>query len=151
MFALCGNVCSPCVATWAFGVVAVGFYVMVMKIIIFQEYLEREDLSDKNKQKRMKKEMRFARESSTTLPSTDPLFKIQVTLPNRRRRDKNAKGFGDSLMAFLAKKSDSYSSMDYNFSGPASGSSQIVTKTINNIIYNYNNMFCAVHQHLAGL
>ena len=79
-----------------------------------QEYLEREDLSDKNKQKRMKKEMRFARESSTTLPSTDPLFKIQLTLPNGRRRDKNAKEFGDSLMAFLGKKSDSSTSMDYN-------------------------------------
>ena len=79
-----------------------------------QEYIEREEISEKEKQKRMKKEMRFARESSTTLPSADPLFKIQVTLPNGKRRDKNAKEFGDSLKVFLGKKADSTTTMDYN-------------------------------------
>ena len=61
----------------------------------------------------MKKELHFARESSTTLPSLDPLFWIQVTLPNNRRRDKSAKEFGDSLMAFLGKKAES-AAMEYN-------------------------------------
>ena len=79
-----------------------------------QEYLEKEDITDKDKSKRMKKEMRFARESSTTLPSADPLFKIQVTLPNGKRRDKNAQEFGESLMVFLGKKADSSSTLDYN-------------------------------------
>ena len=79
-----------------------------------EEFLEREDTNEKEKQKRMKKEMRFARESSTTLPSTDPLFKIQVTLPNGKRRDKNAKEFGESLIVFLGKKADSTTTMDYN-------------------------------------
>ena len=64
-----------------------------------QKFLEREGITEKDKQKRMKKEMRFARESSTTLPSADPLFKIQVTLTNGKRRDKNAKEFGESLIA----------------------------------------------------
>ena len=53
-------------------------------------YLARTDLSEKEKQARMKKELQFARESSTTLPSCDPLFKIQVTMPNKRHRDKTA-------------------------------------------------------------
>ena len=79
-----------------------------------QEFLEREGITEKDKQKRMKKEMRFARESSTTLPSSDPLFKIQVTLPNGKRRDKDAKEFGDSLKVFLGKKADSSTTLDYN-------------------------------------
>ena len=62
----------------------------------------------------MKREMRFARESSTTLPSTDSLFKMQVTLPTGKRRDKNAKEFGEALMVFLGKKADSSTTLDYN-------------------------------------
>ena len=79
-----------------------------------KEFLVREDMSEKDKQKRMKKEMRFARESSTTLPAADPLFKVQVTLPSGKRRDKNAREFGESLMVFLGKKADSSTSLDYN-------------------------------------
>ena len=79
-----------------------------------QVFLQMEDISEKDKQKRMKKEMRFARESSTTLPSADPLFKIQVTLPNGKRRDKTAIEFGESLKVFLGKKVDSTTTMDYN-------------------------------------
>ena len=51
----------------------------------------------------MKKEKRFARKSSTTLPSVDSLFKIQVTLPSGKRRNKNAKEFGESLKVFLSE------------------------------------------------
>ena len=78
-----------------------------------QEYLAMPGLSEKEKQARLKKELQFARESSTTLPSVDPLFRIQVTLPNKRRRDKTAKEFGESLMAFLGKKAES-AAMEYN-------------------------------------
>ena len=55
----------------------------------------------------MKKEIQFCRESSTTLPSNDPLFKIQVALPTGKRRDKTCAEFGESLMTFLGKKSES--------------------------------------------
>ena len=76
-------------------------------------YLDQEGITDREKQLRMKKEIQFARESSTTLPSNDPLFKIQVSLPTGKRRDKTAQEFGDSLMVFLGKKADS-NIMDYN-------------------------------------
>ena len=71
-----------------------------------KEYVEADDLSEKTKQKRLKLEVQFARESSTTLPHVDPIFKIQVTLPTKKRRDKTADEFAASLMAYLGKKSD---------------------------------------------
>ena len=64
------------------------------------------DVDPKQKQIRMKREVQFARDSSTTLPRVDPLFKIQVTLKDRKRRDKTSLEFSESLMAFLGKKSD---------------------------------------------
>ena len=42
-----------------------------------EEYLKSE-VPEKEMQGRMKKEIQFARDSSTTLPRVDPLFKIQV-------------------------------------------------------------------------
>ena len=78
-----------------------------------QNYVERNDINDKIKQVRMKKEVQFARESSTTLPSTDPLFKIQITMPSGKRRDKTAFEFAEALMVFLGKKSES-NVMNYN-------------------------------------
>ena len=62
----------------------------------------------------MKKELRFARKQSTTLPSNDSLFKMLVTLPSGKRRDKNAIEIGEALMVFLGKKSDSFNTLDYN-------------------------------------
>ena len=44
-----------------------------------EEFLARE-IPEKEKQARMKKEIQFARDSSTTLPKVDSLFKIQVGL-----------------------------------------------------------------------
>ena len=41
-----------------------------------QLYLDKEELSERKKQKRLKKEVQFARQSTTTLPSLDALFKI---------------------------------------------------------------------------
>ena len=70
-----------------------------------EEFL-RSDIAAKLKQKRMKREIQFARDSSTTLPKVDPLFKIQVTQPNKKRRDKSAAEFGDALMAYLGRKAD---------------------------------------------
>ena len=52
--------------------------------------------------------MQFARESSTPLPSVDPIFKIMKRQPNGKRKMKTAYEFGEalSLMSFLGKRSD---------------------------------------------
>ena len=42
-----------------------------------QDLMEK-DISESKKQARLKKEVKFARESSTTLPKVDSLFRIQV-------------------------------------------------------------------------
>ena len=64
-------------------------------------------LQEKEKQQRLKMEMQFAQESSTTLPSMDSLFQIPATLHNNRRRDKTSKEFGDFLIAYLDKIAES--------------------------------------------
>ena len=61
-------------------------------------------LTDKDKQKRMKKEIQFARDSSTTLPKVSPIFKIQVTGKDKKRKDKTAAKFGEALKIYLGKK-----------------------------------------------
>ena len=58
-----------------------------------QEYLEDPMIEPKVKQARMKMEVKFARDSSTTLPRVDPLFKILITRANKKRRDKTALEF----------------------------------------------------------
>lgn len=71
-----------------------------------QKYLDNAEVGGKEKQSRLKLELRFARESSTTLPQADQVFRVQVTMPNKKRRDKTAEEFGESLMVYLGKKSD---------------------------------------------
>ena len=56
------------------------------------------------KQKRMKMEVQFARESSTHLPKSDRLIRIRVTLPNKKRRDKTAEEFAVALKALLGSR-----------------------------------------------
>ena len=72
-----------------------------------------EDILEKEKQRRLKAEIQFARESSTTLPSVDLIFKNQMTMLNKRRREKTPQEFAESLMVFLGKKSE-IGTMDYN-------------------------------------
>ena len=67
---------------------------------------DNKDLDNKAKQKRMKLEVQFARESTTLLPRVDPLFRIQITLSTGKRRDKTAIEFVDSLMSYLGRKKD---------------------------------------------
>ena len=81
---------------------------MLKSISITQRYYQKIKKKD-----RMKMELQFARHSSTTLPKADHLFRVMVTMPNKKRRDKNAKEFRESLMAFLGKQSDQVS-MDYS-------------------------------------
>ena len=72
-----------------------------------KEYVElRSGIDSKMKQQRLKKEVQFARESSTTLPKSDPIFRIRITMPNKKSRDKTAVEFGESLMAYLGNKED---------------------------------------------
>ena len=71
------------------------------------------EIEEKEKKMRLKMELQFARDSSTTLPKTDPLFRVMVTMPNKRKRDKSAEEFGESLMVFLGKQTDQII-MDYS-------------------------------------
>ena len=58
------------------------------------------------KQQRLKLEVQFAKASTTLLPKVDPLFQIQLTLPNGKRRMKTAIEFGEALMCYLGRRSD---------------------------------------------
>ena len=51
--------------------------------------------------------------SSATLPACDPMFRFQVTMLNKRRRDKTARESEGTLVAFLGKKAD-YAALPYN-------------------------------------
>ena len=48
-----------------------------------QTFLDDTKITDELKKKRLKLEMQFARESSMTLPKSDPIFRIMVTLPSK--------------------------------------------------------------------
>ena len=72
----------------------------------FEIFLNDTKVSDELKEKRLKLEMKFARDSSTTLPKSDRIFRIHVTHPNKKRRDKSGVEFVDSLMAYLGRKTD---------------------------------------------
>ena len=71
-----------------------------------QLYIDDVTLDSKTKQKRLKKEVQFARDSSTTLPKVSPIFKIQVTNKDKKRRDKNAEEFGEALKVYLGKRKE---------------------------------------------
>ena len=58
------------------------------------------------KQKRLKKEVQFARDSCTTLPKASPLFKVPIVQGNKKRRDKTADEFAVALTVYLGKKED---------------------------------------------
>ena len=49
----------------------------------------------------------------TAAPKADPLFRVMVTLPNKKKRDKTAEEFGRGQMVFLGKQSDQIS-MNYS-------------------------------------
>ena len=54
----------------------------------------------------MKKDIQFARDSSKTLPRVSPIFKIQVTGSDKKRRDKTAVEFGEAMKVYLVKRED---------------------------------------------
>ena len=78
------------------------------------EYLGRTDETEKEKVKRMKMDLQYARDSSTLLPKVDPIFRVQITvLETGKRRQKTPAEFGEALKSLLGKRS-SRSVMEYN-------------------------------------
>lgn len=78
------------------------------------KYLGRTDETEKEKVKRMKMELQYARDSSTLLPKVDPIFRVQITvLETGKRRQKTPAEFGEALKSLLGKRS-SRSVMEYN-------------------------------------
>ena len=78
------------------------------------DYLARRDEQEKDKVKRMKLELQFARDSSTLLPKTDPIYRIQITVPETgKRRQKNPVEFGAAMKSLLGKRSNK-TTMDYS-------------------------------------
>ena len=69
-------------------------------------YLDESSIDEKTKQRRLKKEIQFARDSSTTLPKVSPIFKIQVVGQGKKRRDKNSSEFGEALKVYLGKQEE---------------------------------------------
>ena len=71
-----------------------------------EDYITKEDIIEKDKVKRMKLEMKFARDSSTLLPKTDPIFRVQIVIPETgKRRQKKPGEFGAALKVLLGKRS----------------------------------------------
>ena len=61
------------------------------------------NLDVRAKLQKLKLQIQIARESSTLLPSIDPIFKIMKTQLNEKRKTKSAYEFGDTLMSFIEK------------------------------------------------
>ena len=71
-----------------------------------------DDADMKEKQKRMKLEISYARDTSTLLPKVDPLCKIRKVDVKGKQRDKTAVEFGEALTILLGRKADRRA-MDY--------------------------------------
>ena len=79
-----------------------------------EEYLAKKDEQEKDKVKRMKMELQFARDSFTLLPKVDPIFRVQITVPETgKRRQKTPGEFGAALKVLLGKRS-SKAVMEYS-------------------------------------
>ena len=74
------------------------------QIIAAEENPKKKEKLRKAAQNRMKAEVQYARESSTSLPKVDPLFRIMVSIPGKKRRDKTADEFGVALKALYGKR-----------------------------------------------
>ena len=72
-----------------------------------------DDANMKEKQKRMKLEISYARDTSTLLPKVDPLCKIRKIDVKGKQRDKTAVEFGEALTILLGRKADRRA-MDYS-------------------------------------
>ena len=72
-----------------------------------------DETNKKEKQKRMKLEISYARDTTTLLPKVDPLFKIRKVDLKGKQRDKTAIEFGEALAVLLGRKADRRA-MDYS-------------------------------------
>ena len=70
-----------------------------------EEYLAKQGETEKEKVKSMKLGLQYARDTSTLLPKTDPIFKIEITvLEKGKRRQKTPEEFGAALKSLLGKR-----------------------------------------------
>ena len=68
-----------------------------------------DDANMKEKQKRMKLKISYARDTSTLLPKVDPLCKIRKVDVKGKQRDKTAVEFGEALTILLDRRAMDYS------------------------------------------
>ena len=67
-----------------------------------EAYLADGNVGEREKLKRLMFQLQLARDSSTLLPKTDPIFEIQVTVPETgKQRQKTPSKFGAALKALL--------------------------------------------------
>ena len=79
-----------------------------------EEYFARDDVEEKQRIKRMKVELQHARDSSTLLPKTNPIFRVQIIVPETgKRRQKTPQEFGEALRTLLGRRSNR-STMEYS-------------------------------------
>ena len=79
-----------------------------------KEYFARDDVEEKQRIKRMKVELQHARDSSTLLPKTNPIFRVQIIVPETgKRRQKTPQEFGEALRTLLGRRSNR-STMGYS-------------------------------------
>ena len=70
-----------------------------------EAYLADSNVGERDKLKRLNFQLQLARDSSTLQPKTDPIFKIQVTVPETgKQRQKTPSKFGAALKALLGKR-----------------------------------------------
>ena len=70
-----------------------------------ENFLERENVSEKDKKKRMKTEIQYARDSSISLPRSNPVFKIRKRVAKGGKlKDLSSSEFGDNLKTLISKK-----------------------------------------------
>ena len=67
-----------------------------------------DETNKKEKQKRMKLEISYARDTTTLLPKVHLLFKIRKVDLKGKQRDKTAIEFGEALAVLLGRKADYY-------------------------------------------
>ena len=86
-------------------------------------------------------EVQFARESSNLLPKSDPLFRVRVTFPSQRCRDKTAEEWSAALKATLGKRSNSYDMVTID-------QFRVSIKKISNFAKSSNNEKCSTRFYI---
>jgi hypothetical protein len=68
-------------------------------------YLARNDLTDQTIKRRMKMEVQYARDTSRSIPRSNPVFKIRATVKKgQKSHELSSLEFGENLKSLIAKK-----------------------------------------------